>query len=302
MLDTHQVRELLVSDGGHFCAASGLVRRSDFLYVIGDDSNDLGVFPMQGGAGTTVPIFDGPLPTEHKARKAAKPDLEALTGLPPFEDHPNGALLALGSGSTEARRRGFVWGLEEDGSLSGERVVLELAPLYEAIAPQVRDLNIEGVAVSEGRLLLFQRGNSETGLNAVIELGLDDIVRDILEHRAVEASEIHDLRAYDLGDLRGVKLTFTDADGLPDGRMVFTCAAEDTSNPYDDGEIVGSAVGIMDADGDVERLEPLSDSSHKVEGVDAVLSDELIHLLMVCDADDASIPSPLLSATMPAVV
>ena len=299
MLDVHQVRELLVDDG-FFCAASGLVRRSDFLYVIGDDSNELGVFPMEGGPGRRVPIFEGELPGEHKARKAAKPDLEALTGLPPYEDHPHGALLALGSGSTDARRRGFVWGLGPDGELTGEVVVLDLAPMYAALAPVVHDLNIEGVAVQGERLLLFQRGNSETGLNAVVELALAEVVRDILERKPVEASEIHGIHEYDLGRLDDVQLTFTDADGLPDGRVVFSCAAEDTSNPYDDGAIVGSAIGILGTDLSVERVEPLSDPSYKVEGIDAVESDELIHLLMVCDADDASIPSPLLSATIPA--
>jgi hypothetical protein len=298
MVETHQVRELLV-EGGHFCAASGLVRRSDFLYVIGDDSTELGVFGMQGGIGRTVPIFgDVQLPEDHAARKAAKPDLEALTGLPPFEAHEHGALLALGSGSTSARTRGFVWGLEEDGRLSGEVVVLELGPMYEALAPRVHDLNIEGVAVQGERLLLFQRGNSETGLNAVVELALDEVIRDILERKPLEPSEIHGLHEFDLGDRDGIKLTFTDADGLPDGRVVFSCAAEDTSNPYDDGEIVGSGIGILSPDLQVERIELLAERHHKVEGVDAVESDELIHLLMVCDADDPAIPSPLLSATI----
>ena len=299
MVETHQVRELLLADGGHFCAASGLVRRSDFLYVIGDDSTELGVFGTQGAAGRTVPIFgDIQLPEEHKARKAAKPDLEALTGLPPFEGHEHGALLALGSGSTAARTRGFVWGLEEDGALSGEVVVLELGPLYEALAPRVHDLNIEGVAVQGERVLLFQRGNSETGLNAVVELALADVIRDILERRPLEPGEIHGLHEFDLGDRDGVKLTFTDADGLPDGRVVFSCAAEDTTNPYDDGEIVGSGIGLLTGDLQIERIELLADRHHKVEGVDAIESDELIHLLMVCDADDPAVPSPLLSATI----
>jgi hypothetical protein len=36
-----------------------------------------------------------------------------------------------------------------------------------------------------------------------------------------------------------------------------------------------------------------------VEGVDAVLSDGLVHALLVCDADDLNVPSPLLSVTLP---
>ena len=48
-------------------------------------------------------MLAGELPDDHDERSSRKPDLEALTVLPPFEGHPYGALLGLGSGSTPER-------------------------------------------------------------------------------------------------------------------------------------------------------------------------------------------------------
>lgn len=305
MLEVHVIRELVLEApsapgrAAHLSAASGLVRRADFLYVVGDDENHLAVFDhMSGAPGRLVPLFEGELPIEHAARKAAKGDLEALTVLPPFGGHAHGALLALGSGSTSARQRGAAVALAADGALAGDPVVLDLAPLYEFLRGQVVELNIEGVAVRDGRLTLLQRGNSDAGDNLVIDLDLDDVAGHVLGDGVIRAREVLDLRRYDLGHSGDVVLTFTDADALPDGRLVFAAAAEDTSDPYEDGAIVGSAVGIIGRDGDIERVEPLADTTLKVEGVDAVLSDEQIHLLLVCDADDPDVPSPLLSAAL----
>ena len=85
----------------HVAAASGVVRRGDFAYVIGDDELFLAVFRLSAAEepGTLRRALAGDLPLDHDARGDAKPDLEALTVLPPFAGHPYGALLGLGSGS-----------------------------------------------------------------------------------------------------------------------------------------------------------------------------------------------------------
>src|SRR5687768_16109807 len=118
----------------HMGAASGVVRRGDFAYVIADDELDLGVFRVSGSdPGETKPVLPGSLPDDESERKGAKPDLEALTALPPFESTPYGGLLGLGSGSDSGgnRDRGFFWAFAADGSLDGEPKVIDLSPLYE---------------------------------------------------------------------------------------------------------------------------------------------------------------------------
>ena len=106
----------------HVSAASGVARRGDFVYVIGDDELHLGVFRLSSDRARRAPARARrrPAATIKASARSAKPDLEALTLLPPFESHPYGALLGLGSGSARERSRGFVCALGADGSIAAE--------------------------------------------------------------------------------------------------------------------------------------------------------------------------------------
>ena len=304
-LELRQLRELDLdapSDpgrGAYVSAASGVVQRGDFVYVVGDDELHLAVFEVSTDApGRLERVLSGNLPADHDARKEAKPDLEALTVLPPFDQHPYGALLGLGSGSTPARDRGFVWGLAADGSLDGQPREVDLGQLYSVLRAQVEELNIEGAAVMGEQLWLLQRGNSALGANVVAELALSEVMGSLLHDATVDAAELQRVRAYELGELEGAKLTFSDASALGDEMLVFTASAEGSPNTYEDGEILGSVVGTIDRDGEVRRLRTI-DRAYKVEGVHATLDTGVMTLTFVCDQDDPEVASPLLSATMP---
>lgn len=81
----------------HLSAASGVAKVGQRLFVVADDEHSLGVFDLAvHGPGRRVHLFDGELPSDHKQRKAAKPDLEALTVLPALPGYPFGALLGVG--------------------------------------------------------------------------------------------------------------------------------------------------------------------------------------------------------------
>jgi hypothetical protein len=104
---------------------------------------------------------------------------------------------------------------------------------------------------------------------------------------------------FDLGAIEGAPLSFTDGAALPDGRILFSAVAENTEDNYLDGPCVGAAVGIIGTDGRVQamlRLEP----AEKIEGLHATVEGDRISLLLVTDADDASIPAKLLVAEIPA--
>jgi hypothetical protein len=304
-LDLRELRrlDLDVASGpgraAHVSAASGVVQRGDFVYVIGDDELVLAVFEVSSDApGRTERVLSGELPSDYSARKEAKPDLEALTVLPPFEDHPHGALLGLGSGSTPRRDRGFLWGLGPDGSLQDRPREISLAPLYSVLRERVEDLNVEGAAVMGDQLWLLQRGNGPDGENVIAELVLSEVMDTLLHERAVVAAELRALRSYDLGTLEGAKLTFSDASPLGGELLVFTASAEGSPNTYEDGAILGSVVGTIDLDGEVRRLRTI-DRRYKVEGVHAALDTGVMTLTFVCDQDDPDVASPLLSATTP---
>ena len=280
----------------HIASASGIAKRGDFVYVVGDDLLHVGVFALAGGGpGRLRRIFDGSLPTEESERQADKPDLEGLTTLPPIEGEPNGGLLGLGSGSSRERDRGFYWPFAADGTLDSEHRVLELRPVYDAMREELGgDINIEGAAVLGDRLWLFHRGNEGAAPNTVAEFELGDLSRTLREDLVVDPDELAEMRSYELGELDGVPLCFSDATVLSEDLVCFSASAEGG----EDGDVHGSVVGTISREGEVRRLRTI-DSQWKVEGVHATVDTGVIDFLFVCDQDDADTPSPLLSATMP---
>ena len=301
MVRAHKLRDLTIDApraraGGHYVsAASGLVRTGDHMYVAADDERELAVFPAAGDApGRLVRFLPGELPADPDERKRAKPDIEALALLPPTPAAPGGALLALESGSKKNRRGGVLWRLDGAGALEGEPHRLDLSSLYGILAGEIPDLNIEGATVSGERLLLFQRGNGAAGVNAVIVLDLGAAVESIRDGTIAPAA-VAEVRRHDLGDAGGVRLCFSDATGLADGRVLFTAVAESGDDTYLDGSCAGAAVGILDAGGEVGWLRPL-DPPAKVEGIEAHHTGDEIELLMVADPDDPAAAAPLLAA------
>lgn len=281
-------------------SASGCTRRGDFFYVVGDDELSLAIFELSSGRpGYLRSALGGELSVEQSERSKAKPDLEALTTLPPFEGAPNGALLGIGSGSGPGRDRGFFWPFEAEGSLAGEPTEIDLSPVYALLRADISELNIEGAAVVRDRLWLLQRGNAADAMNLVAELSLEKVTRSMLTDHSIDPEELLDLRAYELGELDGVRLSFSDANALADGTLVFTASAEADEPDAVDGAIRGSVVGTIDSEGDVHRLRTI-DRRWKVEGVYAVLDSGVIDLMFVCDQDDPEVSSPLLSGTIPA--
>ena len=281
----------------HLSAASGLVCIKSFIYVVADDELHLGVFRNESGRpGHLVRLFDGALPDTKPDRKKQKPDLEALTLLPAYGDHPHGALLALGSGSKSNRRMGALLGLDAQGAVHGPPRAVDLSPILAPLDDIFPKLNIEGAIISNGELRLFQRGNKRHRDNAIIRYPLSALL-DVLgtgRTGAIKPTAIHWL---DLGEIGGVPFSFTDAAALPDGSMVFTAVAEDTDNAYDDGACTAAVVGRASGDGRLAWMHRL-DRPHKIEGVDARMDGDAIRLLLVTDADDAEVAAGLFSAAI----
>lgn len=278
----------------HLASASGVARRGRHVYVIGDESTHLACFDLtEGKPGTLRRALAGDTPKEASERGREKPDLEALTVLPPGEGSPYGLLLGAGSGSGPKRDRGFAWELAADGSLHGGPREVDLSPAYDLLRERLGDLNVEGVAVLGAEVLLFHRGNADEGRNAVARLSLERVLESIQGDKRIDVEEISSIKTYHLGQLDGVDLCFSDATPLGKGLVVFTASAEDS-----DGTIHGSVIGLIEPEGDVQRLRRI-DRQWKVEGVHATADTGVLDLLFVCDQDDPDTPSPLLAASMP---
>ncbi|HSC67802.1 MAG TPA: hypothetical protein VLC79_08940 [Cellvibrio sp.] len=280
----------------HLSAASGLVQVGDFLYVIADDENHLAVFSRQPDfKGKLIELFPGDLPLSLEERKAAKADLEVLTQIPASKRHPYGALLALGSGSKETRRKGAIIALDEKNELANVELI-DLEELYDEVKNKIGKLNIEGAVIIEKDIILFQRGNKKNKLNASIRIPLKDFYLSVLDTDKKSKPDI-DVTPYELGEIAGVPLCFTDATALPNGAIVFTAAAENTDDAYLDGMCMGSIIGLIDAAGNLHSTHAL-DKTVKAEGIEATLSNGKIHLLLVTDADDATAPAQLYTAEL----
>jgi len=282
----------------HLSAASGLVCLNSFIYVVADDELHLGVFrSTDNNPGFLFRLFPGELPDSKADRKKQKPDLEALTMLPSFGHYIHGALFAIGSGSKRQRRRGALAELDAQGAVSGTPQTIDLSDLLSPLDEHFSALNIEGAIVSGDELRLLQRGNKRQTQNAVIRFPLSTILETLSVNARIGSIAPSGINTFDLGSIDGVPFCFTDGAALPDGNMVFTAIAEDTEDSYNDGPCAGAALGIADNDGKLLCLHQL-EQPHKIEGVDAKVEGDDIKLLVVTDADDASVPACLFSTSI----
>ena len=278
----------------HLSAASGLVCSYGRVYVLADDEHHLAVFRDRLSLGQLHRIFPGNLPDEMEARKKRKPDAETLFLLPSVEAGGSDALIALGSGSRKNRQAGAVIGVRSRGKVAKKVRRFDLRPFYEPLRDILGgEVNIEGAIVTTDEFLLLNRGIRGKSLNAVARYGLCDLWRLISGAQAsIKPTWI---RRYDLGNIDGVALGFTDAAALPGGAWLFTAVAEDTNDSVADGPCSGSVVGLVDSRGDLvtmNRLQP----KMKVEGIDVQATSRGLLLCLVTDADTPAQPSMLLLA------
>jgi hypothetical protein len=281
----------------HLSAASGLVCVGSTIYVVADDELHLGVFSKDlPKPGRLVRLFEGVLPDKKAARKRMKPDLEALTLVPPFENFPHGALLALGSGSRPNRGRGALVALDSDGIVLGPPRELDMYPVLVSLHEAFDELNIEGAVIASDELRLIQRGNKGQADNAIISYSVWDALAGLQSSKS-DPIKPTAINRVDLGYISGVPFCFTDATALANGDMVYCAVAEDTEDAYRDGPCIGAAIGIVSHDGQLLSMQQL-DRPHKVEGISAQENGDVLDLLLVTDPDDAEIPALLLSASI----
>lgn len=246
-------------------SASGLVYYQDSLFIISDSSGFL--YEYKFGSASLHQYALAANTTQNMVKKQ-KPDFESIT-------LKEGKLYVFGSGSTENRNRQFVFDLE-----TREVTERDLAGLYQKVKAAAGisddDLNIEGALFDEDRLLLFQRGNGANSQNgiAVVNGSFNDNGTIQIQFMPVSLPKI-----------KHVEATFTDA-VLVDGKIYFLAAAEDTVSTYEDGEVLGSLAGCMDAVTFAIDFTFQITDSHKFEGLTVYkqTGDKIVFLL--CEDND----------------
>ena len=288
---------LTFTDGSPVRAASAVATFGDGWLVLQDDStyaawirsdgiHRLRLLPPVDG----VDVFD-----EGSGTKHLKPDLESACPLA-LDDGP--AVLVLGSGSSDLRRRGCL--VRDPGS--PEVAAADLGGLYTSVCRVLEipadQLNLEGACLVDGDLRWFHRGLPEAGLpTASVAVDLSQLVAAVLGEHDPAGVTVDDPHPYDLGSVRGVGLAVTDATHHPAGLVLVSAAAEDTDNPRDDGPVVGSALAVLHHDRvlDCAPLPVVDGRVPKVEGLAVLEGDDTsAYLLATVDADDPGSPSSLL--------
>lgn len=264
--------------GSRVRAGSALVEVAGRLLAVQDDAFSIvWIDPATRSLEPAALTGDGaPLP------KYKKPDFEAAFTA------PDGAVLILGSGSTAQRRWIARLSIE-----SGKAEVTDAGALYDAVAEAIGTTpNIEGAAVVGDAVRLLHRGSVRSPFaNASVDVPLDAL--------SGAPPRVLGVRRYDLGSVRGIPLTFTDAATLGDGRMLYLAVAEDTPDAIADGPIAGCAVGVLEPEGARYALLTTADGAlfaGKVEGI-ALDPDERSAFLLT-DPDTPHEPAELCRAVL----
>ncbi len=266
-------------------AGSGLLMDKRDFYVIADDELFLWMFPRDGAsADRSLQLIPGALPADHIERKRLKPDFEAMATV------ANGILI-LPSGSKPNRQRGC-WVVDEK--------VMEVScqELYQILENKIPSLNIEGCTVCRNKLMLFHRGNGAGSQNAIVYLDLGLVTHGLqMAQPFLPKDSLKEVQMFDLGQIEGYPLGFTDAATDMDGRVWYIAVAEATDSTYDDGEYIGAVLGYLDP----VSLRPVRsfplEIAAKPEGL--CLTPDLAKFYVVTDADDRSKPALLFEGFLP---
>ncbi len=267
----------------HVRAASGLAVHSGQLVIVQDDASFLAVVGEDGISAVKLPRgLDGRRRFEVAiGNKLDKLDLESVVAI-------DDELWAFGSGSLPIREK--ICRVHHEIPR-----VLDAAPFYARMRDALASrLNLEGAARVGTRLWLFHRGNTgqaDVG-PAVLVVPIDEL-RDWLEGRA-GMPPVEEVIAYDLGQVGGRALGFTDAVAYGD-RVLYLATAEAAANAVDDGAILGSQLGIISRDG--VRAAPLVGASGEPVKAEGLALDPAHpgRAWVALDPDDPDEPATLLA-------
>lgn len=278
---------------GHISSASGLVQLDRTIYVIGDDTPYLHALDLHLQAKSDHPIYPTSSMSGMKIPKAIKPDFEAMEALNEKE------LLVFGSGSLSPQRDILIHiNLKKPDPVYAQYSLTEFYDTLKKM-PQMEgvELNIEGLAISNTQLFLFNRSN-----NLIFSFPKKGILDYLMAEGPFMQPEIY---TYQLPEIDGIQSKFSGATYFPEASsLLFTSSVEDTDNAYDDGAVLGSFIGKInvEADGLSPTIEhvmiPSGSSPLKVESItlDKIIESGKVKVICCTDSDGGT--SVLLRATL----
>lgn len=241
-------------------SGSGIIKSGNIYYVVGDDSPFLYSLNREFKTISKTPLLE-PVDFSERILKSEKPDFEAMELIDKNE------IVVFGSGSKSPQRNIFLRIFLED-SFKIEKY--DISDFYSQLIqlPLFKDseLNIEATAFRDDQLYLFNRKP-----NLIIRFEYRDFIAYLRDGINFPKPEI---RQFSLPKINGIEAGFSGATALIDEpKIIFTASVEDINNAYDDGEILGSLIGIIDISNNTisESFEychiPNAEANLKVESV-----------------------------------
>ncbi len=265
-------------------SASGIELTGKDMYVIGDDSPWLFKLNENFEITDKIRLFPKRQFSDSIIKKMEKPDLEAIA-----KGNEAGSILyAFGSGSKSPERDLMV----EINLSAKTSVEYSLKGFYSHIraVAQLKEeqLNIEAAEVYQDQLYLFNRGE-----NLIIKLSLSHFKAYLNDNTPLPPLEIFRIN---LPEIDGILAGFSGASKDPDhGILFFTATVENTHNWIDDGEVLGSFIGIINLEELKNNMKPdhlaiLLDKDLlriKVESIAVIppFNKGLAELVLVTDSD-----------------
>lgn len=221
-------------------SASGIEEKSNMLYVIGDDSPWLYEIDKKGEITRKFLIHDNSYEGVDRIPKDEKPDYEAIVNY----KWGSKDLLIFGSGSGEKRKTM----MRVDFTSRGYDVnKYTLEHLYNLIMEQgnitPEQLNIEGVVSWRDHIVLLNRETNHVIL--ITKYAFERYMKYDVEKQKSKRINI-DFYQFDLPKINGVQAQFSGGMKISgEHNMVFTASAEARESSANDGQNMGSFVGII---------------------------------------------------------
>ncbi|GAA4432174.1 hypothetical protein GCM10023188_20510 [Pontibacter saemangeumensis] len=220
-------------------SASGIELVDSTYYVVGDDSPFLYQLDAQFNLTERHVLFDTAAFASGRIPKPLKPDLESMAHFTYGRDH---MLLLLGSGSSEMRNRAFVVNLTEGMAVKE----LDFSRLYLFMRRVLRieaegELNLEGFAMDDTYTYIMQRAIG-SGTNVLFRFNSSNFKDFVINDGDIPVAAVYH---FALPQVEGYTAGLSGAYALND-RLFFTASVENTPNAVEDGEVLGSLVGMID--------------------------------------------------------
>ncbi|MFM7021373.1 MAG: DUF6929 family protein [Flavobacteriales bacterium] len=250
-------------------SGSGVEHNDGVLFICGDDAPYLFKTNLNGEILQKIKIWDWQ--EEGRIPKLLKPDFEAMA-------HINDEVFLFGSGSLNPRNV-----LVKVNSENGSVEKYDLGKLYENLRYEaglkMDDFNIEAAAVYKDKLLLLNRGD-----NSILSLSLSDFFLSIETGKELTEVEIH---KFHLPLVEGYVAGFSGASVYRD-KLVFSASVEKTTDWINDGEILGSFIGLIDlCNYELSACVLVQNILAKIEGLCIIKeSGQVLELAAVADNDD----------------